>query len=81
MLVVDLTNKTSIDSADYWLKEIKEHGGNCPVYIVGNKTDNKKYNPDFNKAARERDGVYIELSCKTGEGVDTLVNKIVADFK
>ena len=69
MLIVDLTNKSSIDSVDYWLKEVKENGGGCPVYIVGNKTDNKKYNPDFNKAARERDGIYIEVSCKNGDGI------------
>ena len=81
ILVVDLTSKSSIDSADYWLKEVRDNGGSCPVYIVGNKTDNKKYNPDFNKVARERDGVYAEMSCKSGEGVQQLIDKIVADFK
>lgn len=49
---------------------MKDNGGTCPVYIVGNKSDNKKVNPpDLNKLAREREGIYAEVSCKTNEGV------------
>ncbi len=59
MLFVDLASKPSIDSVDYWLREVKDNGGTCPVYIVGNKCDNKKVNADLGKVAREREGIYV----------------------
>lgn len=81
MLFVDLSNKSTIESVDYWLREVKDHNGACPLYIVGNKSDNKKNSPDLGKAAQEREGVYAEVSCKTGDGVDSLMEKIINDFK
>ena len=81
MLFVDLSNKNSIESVDYWLREVKDNNGTCPVYIVGNKADNKRSSPDFTKQAREREGIYIEVSCKTGENVASLMEKVVSDFK
>ena len=59
MLFVDLASKPSIDSVDYWLREVKDNSGTCPVYIVGNKCDNKKVNADLGKVAREREGIYV----------------------
>lgn len=59
ILFVDLSSKQSVDSVDYWLREVKDNGGTCPIYIVGNKNDNKKLNPDLGKIAKERDGVYL----------------------
>jgi 50S ribosomal subunit-associated GTPase HflX len=81
LLFVDLGNKQSVDSVDYWLREVKDNGGVCPVYIVGNKTDVRKVTPDLGKAAKERDGAYVEISCKSGEGVEGLLDRIVNDFK
>jgi len=52
ILFVDLSNKSSVESVDYWLREVKDNNGTCPVYIVGNKSDNKRNNPDFSKQAR-----------------------------
>lgn len=60
---------------------MKDNNGTCPIYIIGNKSDNKKNNPDFSKQAREREGIYTEISCKTGEGIDALMEKVVNDFK
>lgn len=59
LLFVDLTAKSSLDSVDYWLREVKDNSGTCPVYIVGNKSDIKKISPDLTKTAREREGVYV----------------------
>jgi hypothetical protein len=59
MLFVDLSNKTSVDGVDYWLREVKDNNGVCPVYIIGNKSDNKKVNPNLSNAAREREGIYL----------------------
>jgi GTPase SAR1 family protein len=59
LLLVDLSNKQTIDGVDYWLREVKDNGGTCPVYIVGNKVDNRKVTPDLGKVAREREGVYV----------------------
>jgi len=52
MLFVDLSNKASVDSVDYWLREVKDNNGACPVYIIGNKSDNKKVNVNLTNAAR-----------------------------
>lgn len=81
LLFVDLSNKQTVDSVDYWLREVKDNGGVCPVYIVGNKSDNKKVSPDLAKVAKERDGAYVEISCRSGEGVEQLLDRIVNDFK
>ena len=81
MLFVDLSNKSTVDSVEYWLREVKDHNGQCPVYIVGNKMDNKKVNVDLGKVAREKDGIYMEVSCKSGEGIEALMDKVVNDFK
>lgn len=81
MVFVDLSNKTSVDSVDYWLRQIKDNNGACPVYIVGNKMDNKKVNANLTNAARERDGIYTEISCKTGQGIEVLMQKIINEFK
>ena len=51
------------------------------MYILGNKADNKLTNVDFSKQAREREGLYVEVSCKTGDGVDSIMDKIVNDFR
>lgn len=81
LLFVDLSSKQSVDSVDYWLREVKDNGGACPLYIVGNKTDARKLSPDLAKVAREREGAYVEISCKANEGVEQLLEKIVNDFK
>ena len=73
MLFVDLSNKASVESVDYWLREVKDNNGVCPVYIIGNKMDNKKVNANLTNAARERDGIYVEISSKTGEGIEALM--------
>lgn len=80
LLFIDLS-KPANDSLDYWLREVKDNGGACPVYIVGNKMDNRKQSPDLGKVAREREGAYVEISCKTNEGVEQLIDRIVNDFK
>lgn len=81
MLFVDLSNKSSIESVDYWLRQVKDNNGACPVYIIGNKVDNKRSSVDFTKQARERDGIYMEVSCKSGDGIEQLMQKVVNDFK
>lgn len=52
LLFVDLGSKGTVESVEYWLREVKDHGGVCPVYIVGNKTDVRKLTPDLGKAAK-----------------------------
>jgi small GTP-binding protein len=81
ILFVDLTSKQSLESVDYWLREVKDNGGACPVYIVGNKADSKKVTADLSKVAREREGIYVEISCRSNEGVDQLFDRVVNDFK
>ena len=81
ILFVDLTNKTSAEGVDYWLKEVQDNGVVCPVYIAGNKADSKKITTDFSKIAREKEGIYLQISSKNGDGVQQLMEKILSDFK
>ena len=41
----------------------------------------KLSNVDFSKQAREREGIYLEVSCKTGENISSLMEKIINEFK
>jgi hypothetical protein len=40
MLVMDITDKKSLDGMDMWLRELNEMGvTNLPTIVVGNKKD------------------------------------------
>ena len=41
-MMIDLTNKNSLNSCDKWIAELKKHGGDrLPIFLVGNKSDLK----------------------------------------
>ncbi|MCP5050424.1 MAG: hypothetical protein GY940_24890, partial [bacterium] len=59
--------------ADYWLKHIENFGGNSPVLMVINKTDeNPAFDLNRNSLKRNYDNIngFYRISCKTGAGMD-----------
>lgn len=80
LLVLD---RDSDERTEYWLQHIKTFGGNSPVLVVLNKQD---ANADFNvnrSFLREnhhniRD--FLHTSCKTGVGITTLKEMLLAEL-
>ncbi|MFM7279304.1 MAG: leucine-rich repeat protein [Microcystis aeruginosa] len=82
LLVLDNRKNEQQNRLEYWLKLIETYGGNSPVIIVGNCADEnppqvkirtlrKKY-PQITKL--------IATSCKTGAGIEELVQEIVSQI-
>ncbi|MBE9092012.1 leucine-rich repeat domain-containing protein [Microcystis aeruginosa LEGE 11464] len=82
LLVLDNRKNEQQNRLEYWLKLIETYGGNSPVIIVGNCADEnppqvkirtlrKKY-PQITKL--------IATSCKTGAGIEELVQEIASQI-
>ena len=82
LLVLDNRKNEQQNRLEYWLKLIETYGGNSPVIIVGNCADEhppqvkirtlrKKY-PQITKL--------IATSCKTGVGIEELVQEIASQI-
>uniref|UniRef100_A0A2C9KT39 SOCS box domain-containing protein n=1 Tax=Biomphalaria glabrata TaxID=6526 RepID=A0A2C9KT39_BIOGL len=76
-LVFDVTNATTFDSLDQWLREITQYSSNsAQIFIVGNKVD-LKHNRSVNqnnlkKLLQNYKCQYFETSAVTGEGVNDM---------
>lgn len=77
LVFIDLANKASLDSVDYWIKEVRDNGGTCPIWFASNKTDCRKLTPDLSKEAKKCEGGCREISAKTGEGVEELMKELL----
>ena len=85
ILTYDVTNEQSLESLDYWLKELsdKVDQDNMLLYLAGNKNDvdptEKKIPTAKGKEFAENHGmIFYETSAKTGAGVRELFNNIAA---
>lgn len=85
VLLYDVNNRDTLDSAPEWLAEIQQYSTkNIVVYLVGTKTDlpNRLVSIEQGQAMAARLGIkYFEVSSKTGENVDSLFCKIINDLK
>lgn len=76
VLVLDARND---HKPEYWLKHIESFGGNSPVVVVLNKMDE---NPGFQlpesflRVKYPHIKGFFMLSCKTGEGLETFLQKL-----
>jgi small GTP-binding protein len=78
ILVLNSRVEEEENRVEYWLKIIETFGGNSPILIVGNKSDQQPL--DINRKALISKyptikGIF-EVSCLTGEGIDRLRNFI-----
>ena len=75
ILTFDITSKSSFNSLNKWLQEIKDHvQENVFIVICGNKIDLN------NKSANERNLAYVETSASTVEGIKRLFDVITNSF-
>jgi internalin A len=74
VLVLDTRLSEAENRLDYWLSIIRSFGGNSPILIVGNKTDQHPLDLDEQGLLAEHPTVQaiLETSCKTGRGIPRL---------
>ena len=80
ILVFDLSNKESLDSLNYWVKELNENvdNTNFVISLAGNKSDlsnemkQVSYNDGKNFCKDNDISIFYETSAKTGTGVKEL---------
>ena len=75
MIMYDKTNRQSLDHLPEWTQIIREHAGDIPIMLIGNKLDLEK-----SRAVSKEEGIlaakkynlsaYIEISSKTGQNVE-----------
>ena len=85
ILTFDITSKSSFNSLNKWLQEIKDHvPENVFIVICGNKIDlnNKRQitKAEGEKFASEKNLAYVETSATTGEGIKRLFDVITNSF-
>ena len=75
MIMYDITNRLSLDHLPEWTQIIREHAGDIPIILIGNKLDLEK-----SRSVTKEEGIlaakkynlsaYMEMSSKTGKNVE-----------
>ena len=84
ILVYDVSNPESLESLDYWVKELKENVDNKDfiISLAGNKVDLENdlkklsYNEGKNFSKEKDIPIFYETSAKTGVGVKELFTSL-----
>ena len=80
VIVFDVSIETDFADCDYWINGIYEHCDSKPeIIIVGNKIDLPRVvtftqGTDY---AMENNATYVEVSAKTGENMDMLLDTLI----
>jgi small GTP-binding protein len=74
IIVFDLSNKSSFDNVEKWMKEAKRFnsGNQISFLLIGNKSDLSAVGgvqEAAKKFAAQNDAIYCETSAKTGDNV------------
>ena len=85
ILVYDITNKNSFDKLRGWMSDAKEKiDGEYKMVVIGNKKDCEDEREVDSKTLKEfgekNDVLTMEVSAKTGEGVDSLFTAMVKEL-
>lgn len=69
IVMFDLTSMASYRNVNRWILEIRQHCGNIPIVVCGNKIDERdiKIHDQHKRSLYEIDSVvaYYDISCKT----------------
>jgi len=81
LFLYDVTSRESLQSLPVWLEIVRKNAGNIPVLLIGTKKDLEDHRVVTTAEAFEEGKInlvsdHIELSAKTGEGVDLSFEKI-----
>mgnify|MGYP001045440580 CR=1 FL=1 len=84
VLVFSLVESSSLDDVKNWASEIKKQTEEMPkLFVVGNKMDleNERQvtTAQGEAVAKELEAIYVEVSAKSGRGVDDLVVNIAEE--
>ena len=75
LIIFDLTNKESFEKLGVWIQDFREHRGEKPFCLIGNKADLKDQivvtEEEASLLAKEHGVNLIITSAKTGENVET----------
>ena len=86
IFVYDITDKSSFNELDYWVKTVKDILGKTPIYaIFGNKKDlfmNEKVTEEEGEKKGQEIGAHFKLtSAKTErENINIIVNDLVKEY-
>ena len=81
ILVFDITNKSSFNNLNKWLKDIKERSSFIPIILFGNKVDKIKEewevtSEEAKNFAEKIELIYFEVSAKTKQGINEGISYI-----
>lgn len=81
LLVLDSRLSEEENRLEYWLKMIQSFGGDSPIIIVANKTDQQAPNLDYRglQAKYPQVNAIVETSCASGIGLDKLQARIARE--
>lgn len=85
LLLFDLSNPVSIESADDWIKLVRMHNANLPIILVGTKYDlvNPKAIDDnlSNFLVAEYNFIAdVKTSSKTGRNIESVFDLLIRDL-
>ena len=75
LLVIDARRGEQESRIEYWLKLIQSFGGDSPIIVVSNKSDQQEIDLDWTGLQRKYPtikGFVKRVSCSTGEGIPEL---------
>jgi small GTP-binding protein len=74
LVIFDLTNRTSFEKLGTWIQDFREHRGEKPFCLIGNKADLKDQidvtEEEASLLAKEHGVNFIITSAKTGKNVE-----------
>ena len=81
VICYDVNVEKSLESCEYWVRELKSREENCLLFLVGNKCDVKTSGKRVDAAKVEGFAVangmaWFETSAKTGENVNKLFDRL-----
>lgn len=81
LLVCNARNSESDNKLDYWLKMIRSFGGDSPIIVIGNKTDEHPFDIDRTglKSKYPQIQAFIETSCANNQGIAELEEAITKE--
>lgn len=87
ILTYDIGNKQSFESIEYWIDALSEHvkTENTVLVLVGNKKDlppmERQVETEAGMAVAQEHGmIFMEVSAKTGDGVNDLFNVLAEEL-
>ncbi|MDB9465450.1 COR domain-containing protein [Dolichospermum circinale] len=78
LLVINAREDEQQNRLEYWLKIIQSFGGDSPIILVGNKTDEHPLDLDKPALRKKYENIkdIVPISCKTGKGIEDLLSII-----